>query len=77
MGRRKLYNTDEEKHEASKAYKRRYYEKNKETRRDHYRLASLKHYYVKKLRNTTDENIRNNIIAKINDIQNQINNLNT
>ena len=72
MGRRMLYNTDEESREAAKAYKRKYYEKNKEARRDHYRLASLKHYYVKKLRNTTDDAIRNELITKINSIQDEI-----
>ena len=75
MGRRRLYNTDEERYEAAKAYKRKYYEENKEARREHYRLASLKHYCVKKLRNTTDEAIRNEITTKINSIQDEINNL--
>ena len=75
MGRHRIYNTDEERHEAAKACKRKYYNKHKESRRDNYRLSALKCYYVKKLNNTTDENIRNKIIAKINSIQEEINNL--
>ena len=75
MGRHKLFHTEEERHEADKAYKRKYYEKNKVTRRDHYRLTSLRSYYNRKLRDTTDETARNKIITKINTLTDQLNNL--
>ena len=61
-GRPRKYNTDEERHEAIRACKRKHYHKTKDVRRDHYRLlAALKHYHVKKLRNTTNDDIKNHL----------------
>lgn len=68
MGRPKKYNTDEERHEADKADKRRWYHRNKDIKRNIFRLRSLRNYYKNKLNGTTDENKRNVIIDKINSI---------
>ena len=65
MGRPKKYNTDEERHEADKADKRRWYHRNKDIKRNIFRLRSLRNYYKNKLNVTTDENKRNVIIDKI------------
>ena len=78
-GRPKKYNTDEERHEADKADKRRYYHKNKENRRDHYRLRSLKTYYLNKLKKSEEngdpDSVKFKIMCKIYELQKKIDNL--
>lgn len=75
MGRPRKYNTEEERHEADKADKRRWYHKNKDTLRNAFRLRALRNYYKNKLNTETDEDKRNVIIAKINSLNEQLNTL--
>ena len=79
MGRSRKYNTDEERHEADKADKRRYYQRNKETRREHYRLRSLKSYYLNKLRKSEEngdpDSVKVKIAFKILELEKKIENL--
>ena len=75
-GRPKKYNTDEERHEADKADRRRYYQRNKDTKREHYRLRSQRVYYMNKLKKSEEngdpDSVKVEIMFKIMKIQNKI-----
>lgn len=81
MGRPKKYYTDDERHAADRADKRRWYQKVKDDKRQLFRLRALKNYYQNKLKSlTTEQNeeqnelsVKDNIIK----IQNKIMEINT
>ena len=59
------YSSDQERHEASKASKRLWYHKNKETQK----LKSLRNYYIKQLKkDDLKEEIRTKYETKLNEI---------
>lgn len=86
MGRPKKYFTDDERHAADRADKRRWYQKVKDNKRQLFRLRALKNYYQNKLKSLTAEqnelsvkeeqkelSVKDNIIK----IQNKITEINT
>lgn len=59
------YNTEEERHEASKASKREWYHRNKEQQK----LKSLRNYYIKQLKkDDLKEELRSKYETKLNEI---------
>ena len=64
------YNTDEERHNASKASKRQWYWNNREQQK----LKSLKAYYIKQLaKSDLKEELKNKYEAKLNEINQKLN----
>ena len=55
MGRPKKYFTDDERHAADRADKRRWYQKVKDDKRQLFRLRALRNYYQNKLKTLTEE----------------------
>ena len=55
MGRRRIYNTDEERLNANRENKRKSYHKHKENNRDKFRFRSLRNYYLNKLKKIEDQ----------------------
>lgn len=72
MGRPKKYFTDDERHAADRADKRRWYQKVKDDKRQLFRLRALKNYYQNKLKSLTEEQ-KDKLIK----IQNKLTEINT
>ena len=68
MGRKRLYNTEEERIEAQRRYCRESYHRNKEKTHDKYRLKALIRYYQNRLNNNIGD------IEKINKKIEELNN---
>lgn len=72
MGRPKKYSTDDERHAADRADKRRWYQKVKDDKRQLFRLRALKNYYQNKLKSLTEDQTDETI-----KIQNKLTEINT